>query len=140
MPNERPFVPVEASERARKGLKPNLADCRRIREVWLERQRMNQAPDAGHKSSAAWGYAIELRAIAEEEAEVALGLLDQARKAIEAALPHAVEYRDCIVESESIDGELDTLDADCRAEVDRHDAAITRMKDIIAAIDAANQE
>lgn len=93
MPNERPFVPVEASERARKGLKPNLADCRRIREVWLERQRINQAPDVGHKSSAAWGYAIELRAVAEEEAECAIGMLARMRLALQAVIDANPAFR-----------------------------------------------
>jgi len=136
----RPFVPVEAAERARLGLKATLADCRRIREVWLQRKLDNEHRESGFSTSFAVGCTNELRAIAEEEAQCAMGLLDHARKAIEAALPHAVEYRDCIVESEVVGGDIGTLKPEVRAEVDAHDAAITRMKEAIAAIDAANQE
>ena len=140
MPNDRPFVPVESAERSRLGLRANLADCRRIREVWLQRKLDYQNRDSGYSTSVGIGCLNELRAVAEEEVSLALGLLDQARKAIEAALPHAPKYRDAIVASESINGDPDTLDADSRGEVEMHDAAIAGLKDTIAAIDAANQE
>lgn len=140
MTSNRLFVPIEVSERARLRLKPNLADCRRIREVWLQHQLDNQNRDSGYSTSVAIGCLKELRAIAEDEAQCALGLLDQARKAIEATLPQAQEYRDCIVESESRDGDLATLPADVKSEVEKHDAAIARMKEVLAAIDAAEQE
>jgi len=39
-----------------------------------------------------------------------------------------------------VGGDIGTLKPEVRAEVDAHDAAITRMKEAIAAIDAANQE
>ncbi len=140
MPSNRPFVPIEASERARLKLKPNLADCSRIRDVWLQRQLDNQNRDSGYSVSVGIGCLKELRAIAEEESQCALGLLDQARNAIEATLPQAQEYRDCIVQSESRDGKPETLPADVKTEVEKHDAAIARMREVLAAIDAANQE
>lgn len=136
----RPFVPVGASERQRLQLRPNLADCRRIREVWEIRRRDNENRDSGFSVSLATQCTSELRAIAEDEAKCALGLLDQARNAIEAALPLAQEYRNCIVESESRDGDLATLPAEVKADVETHDAAIARMKEVLAAVDAANQE
>lgn len=136
----RAFVPVEASERSRLQLRANLADCRRIREVWLQRQLDNHNRDSGYSTSVAIGCIGQLRAIAEEEAACAMGLLDMARKAVELALPHAEEFRNCIVESEVVGGDIGTLKPEVRAEVDAHDAAITRMKEAIAAIDAANQE
>jgi len=140
MPSNRPFVPIEVSERARMRLNPNLADCSRIRDVWLQRQADNQNRDAGYSTSVSIGCLRELRAIAEDEAQCAIELLDQARKAIGAAAPLVQEYRDCIVESESRDGDLTTLPAEVKAEVETHDAAIARMKEVLAAIDAANQE
>lgn len=140
MPSNRPFVPIDSFERLRRNLKPNLADCRRIREVWEIRRRNNELRDSGFSVSLANQCTNELRAIAEEEARCALGLLDHARKAIEATLPQAQEYRDCIVESESRDGNLETLPAEVKSEVEKHDAAIARMKEVLAAIDAANQE
>lgn len=136
----RPFVPIDSFERLRCNLKPSLADCRRIREVWEIRRRDNENRDSGFSGSLATQCTNELRAIAEEEAACAMGLLDMARKAVELALPHAEEFRNCIVESEVVGGDIGTLKPEARAEVDAHDAAITRMKEAIAAIDAANQE
>lgn len=140
MPSNRPFVPIEASERARLRLKPNLADCSRIRDVWLQRQLDNQNRDSGYSTSVGIGCLKELRAIAEEEAQCAIDLLDHARNAIEWALPRAQEYRNLIVESESRDGDLTTLPAEVKSEVEKHDAAIAQMKEILSSIDEANQE
>lgn len=140
MPSERPFVPVEASERARNGLRANLADCRRIREMWLVRKAENDNRDAGFSMALASQCTSELRAIAEEEAALALALLDRARTAIEAAAPIVKEYRDCIVSSESRGGDLATLGEETRGEVATHDGVVALMEEINAAVDAANQE
>lgn len=80
----RPFVPIEASERSRKGLKANLADCRRIREVWLVRKAVNDNRDAGYSAALASQCTSELRAIAEEEAALAIDLLKRMKQAMEA--------------------------------------------------------
>jgi len=77
----RAFVPVEASERSRLQLRANLADCRRIREVWLQRKRDNENRDSGFSVSLATQCTNELRAIAEEEAALAIDLLKRMRDA-----------------------------------------------------------
>ncbi|MFO0833695.1 MAG: hypothetical protein U0638_01890 [Phycisphaerales bacterium] len=71
----RPFVPIDSFERLRCNLKPSLADCRRIREVWEIRRRDNENRDSGFSVSLATQCTNELRAIAEEEAAFAIDLL-----------------------------------------------------------------
>ena len=77
----RPFVPIDSFERLRCNLKPNLADCRRIREVWEIRRRDNELRDSGFSVSLATQCTNELRAIAEEEAAIAIDLLKRMRDA-----------------------------------------------------------
>jgi len=136
----RPFVPVEASERSRLGLRANLADCRRIREVWLARQVENENRDAGYSTARASQCTNELRAIAEEEAALALDLLRRAVVATRTAAPIVKEFRDCIVDSEAVGGDLATLSEETSGEVASHDGVVALMEEINAAFDAANQE
>lgn len=80
----RPFVPIDSFERLRCNLKPSLADCRRIREVWEIRRRDNELRDSGFSVTLATQCTNELRAIAEDEAALALDLVR--RMAAEATL------------------------------------------------------
>lgn len=136
----RPFVPVEASERSRLGLKANLADCRRIREVWLARKAENDNRDAGYSAARAAQCTNELRAIAEEEAATSLDLLGRAVVAMKTAVPIVKEFRDCIVDCEAVGGDLATLGEKTRGEVAAHDGVVALIEEINAAVDAANQE
>lgn len=111
----RAFVPVEAAERSRLGLKPNLVDCRRIREVWLQRQADNQNRDSGYSVSVGIGCLKELRAIAEEEAALAIDVMTRMRDAATEILNTPTnQFYFC--------------------------TAVDRLREAIAAIDAANQE
>lgn len=140
MPSNRPFVPIEASERSRLRLKPNLADCSRIRDVWLQRQLDNQNRDSGYSTSVGIGCLRELRAIAEEESQCALGLLDEARKAIEAALPHVVDYRHGILCEHSLGLDPRTLPEHLREKVAAIEGVVDLIKSSTTAVLAANQE
>lgn len=66
----RPFVPIDSFER-----------LRRIREVWEIRRRDNELRDSGFSVSLATQCTNELRAIAEEEAALAIDLLKRMRDA-----------------------------------------------------------
>lgn len=138
----RPFVPVEAAERARLGLKATLADCRRIREVWLQRKLDNEHRESGFSTSFAVGCTNELRAIAEEEAAVALDLLAKARAALLESIPLVSEFHGLILQSESRGGKPDisTVDQDVRVELEEHKAVIDRMAEVLAAFEASNAD
>lgn len=112
----RPFVPIDSFERLRCNLKPNLADCRRIRDVWEIRRRDNELRDSGFSASLATQCTNELRAIAEEEAALALDLLK--RMAREATL---------------------VLRTTPTNEI-RYPSAAKRLEETIAEFEAANQE
>lgn len=136
----RPFVPIDSFERLRCNLKPNLADCRRIREVWEIRRRDNELRDSGFSASLATQCTNELPAIAEEEARCALGLLEQSRKAVEAALPHVVDYRHGILCEHSLGLDPRTLPEHLREKVAALEDVVDLIKSSTTAVLDANKE